>query len=34
MLAKRLLGNRPAATAGTYVWRLLFDRDERRGWPG
>jgi glycerol-3-phosphate acyltransferase PlsY len=30
MLVKRLLGNRPAAGASTYVWRLLFDRDERR----
>lgn len=30
MLAKRLLGNRPAATPSTYLWRLLFDRDQRR----
>ncbi len=29
MLVKRLLGNRPAAGASTYLWRLLFDRDER-----
>jgi hypothetical protein len=29
MLVKRLLGNRPAANARTYLWRLLFDRDER-----
>lgn len=29
MLVKRLLGNRPAATPDTYLWRLLFDRDER-----
>lgn len=30
MLAKRLLGNRPAATPRVYLWRLLFDRDQRR----
>ena len=29
MLVKRLLGNRPAAGASTYFWRLLFDRDDR-----
>jgi acyl phosphate:glycerol-3-phosphate acyltransferase len=29
MLAKRLLGNAPAATPNTYLWRLLFDRDQR-----
>jgi glycerol-3-phosphate acyltransferase PlsY len=30
MLAKRLLGNRPAPMPSTYLWRLLFDRDQRR----
>lgn len=32
MIAKRLTGNRPGrpATASTYVYRLLFDRDTRR----
>jgi glycerol-3-phosphate acyltransferase PlsY len=30
ILAKRLLGNSPAATPSTYLWRLLFDRDWRR----
>jgi glycerol-3-phosphate acyltransferase PlsY len=30
MLAKRLRGNRPAAAPTTYLWRLLFDRDQRR----
>jgi acyl phosphate:glycerol-3-phosphate acyltransferase len=29
IVAKRLLGNRPATRPGTYLWRLLFDRDER-----
>lgn len=29
LLAKRLLGNGPAATRQTYVWRLLYDRDRR-----
>ncbi len=28
MLVKRLLGNRPAAGASTYLWRLLLDRDQ------
>lgn len=28
MMAKRLLGNRPAAGPSTYVWRLLLDRDQ------
>lgn len=29
ILGKRLAGNRPAASRSTYLWRLLFDRDER-----
>lgn len=29
MLAKRLTGNRPAGEARTYLWRFLFDRDQR-----
>ncbi|HZJ28321.1 MAG TPA: glycerol-3-phosphate acyltransferase [Acidimicrobiia bacterium] len=27
MLAKRLAGNAPAPDRGTYLWRLVFDRD-------
>ena len=30
ILAKRLLGNRRAGTPTTYLWRLLYDRDEPR----
>jgi glycerol-3-phosphate acyltransferase PlsY len=30
MLAKRLAGNRPPGAASGYLWRLLFDRDQRR----
>lgn len=30
MLAKRLAGNQRAHQARTYLWRLLFDRDQRR----
>jgi glycerol-3-phosphate acyltransferase PlsY len=29
VLIKRLLGNRPAGGADTYLWRLLFDRDQQ-----
>lgn len=28
ILVKRLMGNRPAASASTYLWRLLLDRDQ------
>jgi hypothetical protein len=30
ILVKRLTGNRPAPNRSAYLWRLLFDRDERR----
>lgn len=29
MFTKRLLGNRPAVTRSTYLWRLVYDRDQR-----
>ncbi|MGH8836881.1 MAG: glycerol-3-phosphate acyltransferase [Actinomycetes bacterium] len=30
ILVKRLTGNRPVPNRPAYLWRLLFDRDERR----